>query len=1801
MIATSIQTNMAFLLLWFSSLVVVPLSSLACPEKCLCSDQGNVGSPSYKKIVNCTGKLGDLEGFPSNIPLDATHLILKDNRIREFSVPAFLALTKLEKIDLSNNRLSAVPVEVLKYASDLKDVNLSGNLLVCDCKFAAASSASNHLSVFTGSCGKPQRGKNIDSLKIWEYCPCFDGLGMENRSIADLQITASSFKSERDKTYKPEYGRLNNKPSGRMGGAWCADQSDTSSYLQIDLKKEMTLSGISTQGQSDEANWVVRYKIEHSLDGVHWRPFKEFGREKDFVGNVDEDSVVSHWFNARFRAQFVRIVPVTVNSLTNTVCMRIEIHGCDTDVQSVVVRSSATKNCWSPQASSNPCALGDGTLLSLQSYCQGEGVMMDLRQDSTIVHSCSGKCVYRNDQGFLALRERPCDKFTKVDNPSGTIVLSHRSSGLCVSVDVTNRLNLANCNTQYLFEVTKSGLQSIAPKFTMASLQYLTLNKPGWMYCKVASDPSVKFFWSKSNPWPFGERLDELEFVPLLNGSLFVRRAEKSYEGDFYCTAVNSGGHKSSAINIKVKEPPVIVDVPRSQETAVNSTAMFDCKARGSEIKVTWYKHLGGSTSLISALKLGKRFNVFPNGSLKIIMAKKTDEEFYLCRAENPVGYTNASASLRVLVPPSFTIVPSGAAEPSGSSPVYNCQATGDPVPTITWAKVGSAQPLTKTLQNGSLWIKDIQKVDQGRYTCFASNKVKTVSKQITISVYTACRVNPLPNAVRQPNRLFFAVGEQVTVLCKEGFETNQDGNLTCQDDGNWDRTFPQCTDINECAVLASISNKDNKTQLRNCHEKARCVNTVGSYSCQCSNSYDGDGFDCVAVCLPPKLEENGKWMPPKPNYQIDETVWLTCLKGYEFADPKTSSLTCGKDTQWGTPRPLCQDVNECQDDSRCHEDADCINTPGVFTCTCKKGFEGDGVNECTEEKERVVIGTEGKAWKFSIEMDYLVEKMSQFERNNISAGQLLSALLNSSAPGAQISFAGDLVVAIKAMRMASENMSPEQKLSSIKNIIEISNNLLDKRNKRQWSEIQRDSKGVTDIMSFLDEFAVEVAADLEKRIPVKADNATIEFQMKNVEMKVIVKEARSVSNDLLYPENAKPTTVGSAQIRLSKDLFDYYKDDTIIKVISFFFKDLAALMPKRAEGIKKFDVSSPIVSSSLSPSPTGGKLDPPVRITMTNQKPAEKEAVARCVYWNFEKSKELGGSWSSQGCRLVSISSNETVCECDHLTSFALLSVYDKELELTLIIYIGCGFLLLTALVAISRHFFIFCKRKAERSIIHINLCLTIIPGIALFVGGLKLTQIPAVCIVVAALLQYFFIATFCWALCEGLQLLIILATGKNKNSSRLKFFCVIGWIFPLITVAVSLGTTQLQGYGDGEWCWLDYATKTIWAYVCPASGFILVSLVLILAVLCMKGRAFDSADQRKICLTMLFLFCLIVAIAGTWVLAAIYVKHHAETSLWQYIFAGACLLQGILLLVYCLSEQEIKNFAFQYKIRKTQHKEKRNYYSTTDTVQYYGSGTPAVDGKTYTVTRPSIKESNTDLRGSSKRLSRIGSTTGVFENEPEDYPSPIMDTPAPMDSALRRHIEGEPIPDTPTSGVILLQTFPAFRKESSSHYSSVPSESPSDRRPDGAEEPDLAANSFYGERRSSRMSGARSSDILSSHSKLQQIPEREPLIRRSVRYSQPQLSPPNNSIATRQRPCEFKKSTPFEEDSTVNSRDAFMDSSRRKSRRSRRRLEEEFGKTDRESILQRKRSLRYSSGFFSGVTVEEVSQKVEKPHASL
>ena len=88
-------------------------------------------------------------------------------------------------------------------------------------------------------------------------------------------------------------------------------------------------------------------------------------------------------------------------------------------------------------------------------------------------------------------------------------------------------------------------------------------------------------------------------------------------------------------------------------------------------------------------------------------------------------------------VPPRFTIVPRDAEAPSGSSPMFSCQASGDPVPIIRWSKTGSSKSPTQQLKNGSLLIRNIQKANEGRYSCLASNSLKIIKREFTITVYS--------------------------------------------------------------------------------------------------------------------------------------------------------------------------------------------------------------------------------------------------------------------------------------------------------------------------------------------------------------------------------------------------------------------------------------------------------------------------------------------------------------------------------------------------------------------------------------------------------------------------------------------------------------------------------------------------------------------------------------------------------------------------------------------------------------------------------------------------------------------------------------------------------------------------------------------------------------------------------------------------------------------------------------------------------------------------------------------------------
>ena len=53
----------------------------------------------------------------------------------------------------------------------------------------------------------------------------------------------------------------------------------------------------------------------------------------------------------------------------------------------------------------------------------------------------------------------------------------------------------------------------------------------------------------------------------------------------------------------------------------------------------------------------------------------------------------------------------------------------------------------------------------------------------------------------------------------------------------------------------------------------------------------------------------------------------------------------------------IVSDIDECaEEQENCHDNATCTNTPGSFSCDCRPGYEGDGIDNCTGTQIAVYI-----------------------------------------------------------------------------------------------------------------------------------------------------------------------------------------------------------------------------------------------------------------------------------------------------------------------------------------------------------------------------------------------------------------------------------------------------------------------------------------------------------------------------------------------------------------------------------------------------------------------------------------------------------------------------------------------------------------------------------------------------------------------------------------------------------------------------------------------------------------------------
>lgn len=70
-----------------------------------------------------------------------------------------------------------------------------------------------------------------------------------------------------------------------------------------------------------------------------------------------------------------------------------------------------------------------------------------------------------------------------------------------------------------------------------------------------------------------------------------------------------------------------------------------------------------------------------------------------------------------------------------GNSVEFECQAVGDPEPTVRWSKVGGSLPAHIMVKGGMLRIEQVTEADAGQYRCTATNDVGSVQSQVVLNV----------------------------------------------------------------------------------------------------------------------------------------------------------------------------------------------------------------------------------------------------------------------------------------------------------------------------------------------------------------------------------------------------------------------------------------------------------------------------------------------------------------------------------------------------------------------------------------------------------------------------------------------------------------------------------------------------------------------------------------------------------------------------------------------------------------------------------------------------------------------------------------------------------------------------------------------------------------------------------------------------------------------------------------------------------------------------------------------------------
>uniref|UniRef100_A0A7N6B680 Contactin 3a, tandem duplicate 1 n=1 Tax=Anabas testudineus TaxID=64144 RepID=A0A7N6B680_ANATE len=275
--------------------------------------------------------------------------------------------------------------------------------------------------------------------------------------------------------------------------------------------------------------------------------------------------------------------------------------------------------------------------------------------------------------------------------------------------------------------------------------------------CFALGNPVPTISWRRVDGTSFGRKVD----INKASGVLEIPYFQQEDAGTYECVAENSRGRNSVKGKLSFYAAPHLTEKPQDVQKTIDDNLVWECKASAKpKPSYRWLKNGEPLDPMEDRVQVN-------NGVLTISNLNLADIGMYQCVAENKHGRIFTNAELRVIaIAPDFSqnlLKAQTLARQSGDV-LIECKPRMSPWGVISWRKGKEAlreNHRVAVLDNGSLRISNVTKMDAGLYTCVARNQFGVASSAGSLFVKE-------PTVITSPaGHLDVTVGESIVLPCQ--------------------------------------------------------------------------------------------------------------------------------------------------------------------------------------------------------------------------------------------------------------------------------------------------------------------------------------------------------------------------------------------------------------------------------------------------------------------------------------------------------------------------------------------------------------------------------------------------------------------------------------------------------------------------------------------------------------------------------------------------------------------------------------------------------------------------------------------------------------------------------------------------------------------------------------------------------------------------------------------------------------------------------------------------------------------------